>query len=73
MEELAGVAQTHSRQLHTADRTGSGDAAAGTGLLPLRGIISICILRMEMYQKKLQRSEIKEKKKQTGRLGTLFL
>jgi len=39
------------KQLHTADRTGSGGAAADTGLLPLRGIVSICILRMEMYQK----------------------
>lgn len=46
------------KQLHTADRTGPGGAAAAdTGLLPLRGVVSICILRMEMYQKKLREAK----------------
>jgi hypothetical protein len=40
------------RQLQTADRTGPGGAAAtDTGLMPLQGVVSICILRMEMYKK----------------------
>jgi len=61
------------KQLHTADRTGPGGAAAADmGLLPLQGVVSICILRMEMY-KKTKRSEIKGEKKQKGKTPYVVL